>query len=173
MTDTITKADVLAAIDDEHANWDALVAEADRARMENPDFAGGWSFKDIVAHLSAWRERGLDRLEAISRGESEPPNPWPSNLDEDDDEGVLAINDWFYARDRDLPLDEVLRTASTNFDRLQNAIAALPEETLTDPNAISWTEGEALGSVIIDRSFFGHLHEEHEDDIRKWIASGG
>jgi hypothetical protein len=166
MTDTVTKQDVLAAIDDERASWEALVAEIDSARMEDPNFAGGWSFKDIVAHITAWRMRSIERLEAAGRGEPAPVDPWPSNLQEDDE-----INEWFYARDQNLPLTDVLQTASNSYARLRTAIEAAPEEALNDPNWLPWMEGDALGPTFLDRSYFGHLHDEHEADIRAWIAA--
>jgi hypothetical protein len=166
MTDTVTKQDVLAAIDDEGAGWAALVAEIDPARMEDPDFAGGWSFKDIVAHLMGWRMRGIARIEAAVRGEQAPADPWPANLEEDDE-----INDWLYERDQNLPLNDVLQTASNSYTRLHDALEAVPESTLNDPNWLPWMEGDAIGLTVVDRSFFDHLHEEHEPDIRAWIAS--
>jgi hypothetical protein len=30
-----------------------------------------------------------------------------------------------------------------------------------------------LGRGLVDRSFFGHLHEEHEPDVRAWLARAG
>ncbi len=166
MTDTVTKERVLAAIDDEGAGWAALIAQIDPARMEDPDFAGGWSFKDIVAHIMGWRTRGNAVLEAAGKGEPEPPDPWPSNLQGDDE-----INAWFYERDHNLPLADVLQTASNSYVRLHNAVEALPEEALTDPTWFSWTEGKPLGEWFLNRSYFDHLHEEHEPDIRAWIAA--
>jgi hypothetical protein len=166
MPQEITKAAVLEAIDAEHAYWEALVADVGLERMEDQAFAGGWSFKDIVAHLMGWRMRTVERLEAASRGEPDPPPPWPVNLEEDDE-----INAWIYEREKDRPLPDVLQTASTSFVRLRNAIDALPEEALTDRIWFPWMGGDTIGEPIIDRSFFSHLHEEHEPDIRAWIDS--
>lgn len=166
MTETITKQSVLDVIDDERAEWDALIAKIDPARMEQPDFTGGWTFKDIVAHITDWRLRSIARLEAAARGEPEPPDPWPAGLEDDDE-----INAWFYARDRDLPLSQVLQEAAGSFVRLRLAVEELPEEALTDPNWFPWLEGDALGPIFLDRTYFDHFHEEHEADIRAWLAA--
>lgn len=32
--------------------------------------------------------------------------------------------------------------------------------------------GEALGAAIVDGGLFSHLHEDHEPEIRAWIARG-
>jgi len=165
MTETITKENVLAAIDDERAGWEALVAEVGPDRLEEPAFAGGWSFRDITAHLMGWRLYGIARLEAAAKGDPEPPAPWPSDLEEDDE-----INAWFYDRDRNIPTSEVMQTASNSYQRLHDAISALPDEALTKPDYFDWTEGTPLGTWFVDRAYFGHLHEEHEPDIRAWLA---
>jgi hypothetical protein len=166
MAEPVTKTSVLKAIDAEHADWEALVAEVGLERMEDQAFAAGWTFKDIVAHLMGWRMRTVERLEAAARGEPDPPPPWPPNLEEDDE-----INAWIYEREKNRPLPDVVQTASTSFERLRNAIDALPDEALTDPNWFPWLDGDAIGPYFVDRSFFGHLHDEHEPDIRAWLAA--
>jgi hypothetical protein len=160
-----TKDEALAGIERERAAWEALLAEVGEGRMERPGVAGEWTFKDVVAHLSAWRGHTLARLEAAARGEPEPPAPWPAGLTEDDE-----INAWFHAAARDRSLADVLAESREGFARLARVIAALPETDLTDPHRFTWTEGEAIGPAIVDGSFFNHLHEEHEPGIRSWLA---
>ena len=63
----------------------------------------GWSVKDVVAHLAAWRRRTVARLEAAGRGQPEPAPEWPIDLRDDDE-----INSWFHARDRGKSVREVL-----------------------------------------------------------------
>ena len=58
------KEELLAIIDDEHAQWDALSEGATPEQMTSIPLAGDWTFRDLTAHLLAWREWGLDRLEA-------------------------------------------------------------------------------------------------------------
>ena len=159
MSTVRTKDDLLAQIQAEHANWRALVAEVGEERMEQPGPMGDWTFKDLAAHLTGWRERTIRRLEAGP--DREPPIPWPSHLTDDDE-----INQWIYEQNRDRPLREVLAEADASYQRLAAAVAALPEEDLTTPGRFAWMEGKPL----VDGDFFGHLHEEHEPDIRAWLA---
>jgi hypothetical protein len=160
MQDT-AKDRFLARIEEGRAGWQALVAEVGEGRMEEPGPMGDWTFKDLAAHLTGWRERTIGRLEAAGRGAPEPPPPWPAELTDDD-----PINDWIYQQNRDRPLAEVLADADRSFARLAAAVAALPEEALATPGYFPWTEGQALGDV--DPS--GHLREEHEPDVRAWLA---
>jgi Protein of unknown function (DUF1706) len=144
--------------------WRDLVAQVGHERMLEPGPMGAWTFKDMAAHLAAWRNARIPMLEAIGRGEQLPPPPWPADLDDDD-----PINNWLRERDRDRPLDEVLADYDGSFERLAAAIEALPDEVAHDPNALPW----ARGTPAVDIDFTDHLHEEHLPDVRAWLAAAG
>lgn len=161
MSSTPTKADVLARFEAGRAGWNALLAEVGEGRMEQPGPMGEWTFKDLVAHLTGWRERTILRLEAAARNEAPQPPPWPATLTDDDE-----INTWIYEQSRDRPLRDVLADSERSIDRLMAAIAALPEEDMTTRGRFAWMEGGSLAEA----DFFGHLTEEHEPTIRAWLA---
>ncbi len=158
---TTSRDELLDRIRSEQRSWRALVDEVGRERMDQPGPMGDWTFKDLVSHLAGWRNRTIARLEAAARGEPEPPNPWPPELDDDD-----SINAWIHERDRNRRLDEVLADYDSSFDRLAAAIAALPEEAVTRPDYFPWADGRPLA----DADFFSHLHDEHEPSIREWLS---
>ncbi len=145
-----------------------VVAEAGEARMEQPGSFGEWTFKDLIAHLTGWRQATAARLEAGLRGE-EPVFTWPAQLDEEDD--LDEINRWFYETNRDKPLAVVLRESRETFERVERAVAALPEDALLEPGRFPWLGDAALGPAVV-RGTLGHYHEEHEPDIRAWLARG-
>lgn len=167
---TVTKGEVLAAINREREAWDGLLAEVGEDRMLEPGPMGEWTFKDLVDHLTAWRERSLQRLEAAAHGQPEPPAPWPADLDDENDDDVDAINDWFQKQSADKLLGEVLDESRESYARLAEAVQQLPDEALTDGSYFAWTEGQALGDAIVSGAFFDHLHGEHDADIRRWLA---
>ncbi len=142
--------------------WRDLVAEVGRDRMNEPGPMGAWTFKDMAAHLAAWRNARIPIVEAIARGEPLPPPPWPAELDDDE-----PINAWFQARDRDRPLDEVLADYDGTFERLAAAIESLPEDIAHDPNGLPW----AGGTPAVDIDWTDHLHEEHLRDVRAWLET--
>jgi len=165
-----TKAELLDAVRAERAGWDRLLAAVGEERMMRPGVAGEWTFKDVAAHLSGWRERTLLRLDAARGGTAPAPAPWPAELDDDTDDGVDQINDWIYRRNQDRSIEEVLDESRRQLQQLEEVVAALSEEDLFDPHRFPWMEGEPLGPGIVGGSF-GHLHEEHEPGIRAWLAT--
>ena len=164
MTDIDPHAALIARIAAERVFWRNLVDEVGEDRMTEPGPMGEWTFRDLASHLLGWRERTIDRLEAAADGRSEPPPPWPPELDDDD-----VINPWIRERDLRRPLDDVLTDVDRSYERLARVVAILPSDLLTRPDAFSWLGGEALAETAL----FGHLHDEHEASIREWLAERG
>ncbi len=163
-----SRAALLDAVRGLREELERVVAEAGEARMEQPGSFGEWTFKDLIAHLTGWRQTTAARLEAGLHRE-EPVFPWPAQLDEEAD--LDEINRWFFETNRDKPLAAVLRESRETFERVERAIAALPEADLLQPGRFPWLGGAALGPAVV-RGTLGHYHEEHEPDIRAWLARG-
>ena len=160
MGTSITKTQFLAELHDENASWEALLDEIGEANMTQPEVAGGWSIKDIVAHLTGWRRRTVKRFEALLRHEPDFSPPWPPELQEDDE-----INAWIYASNRDRSLADVLSDSREAFQQLVAVIGAFSEEDFQNPQRFVWLNGEQLHG----RFAFAHFHEEHEPDMRAWL----
>ena len=150
------------------ADLDHDIKEAGEERLEQPGSFGELTFKDLIAHLTSWRLVTAARLEAGQRGEA-PAYPWPAHLREEDD--TDAINRWFYEANRDQPVEAILRASRETFDRVERALATLPEEALLRPGRFPWLGAEALGPAVVGGTY-RHYHEDHEPDIRAWLARG-
>lgn len=169
MSTTRTKADTLARIEDYRARWRQLVADVGEERMELPGPMGVWTFKDLAAHLTFYRNWTISRLEA-GRGR-DAPLPWPEGLiayDPDDPDAADwdRVNAWVHEQHRDRPLPDVLAESEASFDRLTAAVTALSEADVTTPGRFAWLGNHALA----DADFGGHLRDEHEADVRAWLA---
>jgi hypothetical protein len=160
MGTTISKTQLLAELNDENAYWQALLDDIGEANMTQPEVAGGWSIKDIVAHITGWRRRTVRRFQAALNHEPDFPPLWPPELQEDDE-----INAWIYKANRDRPLADVLGDSREVFQQLVDVIAAFSDDELQDPQRIEWLEGEPLRGKFV----FSHFHEEHEPDMRAWL----
>lgn len=168
---SVTRGEAVAAINREREAWDTLLAEVGEDRMLEPGPMGDWTFKDLVAHLTDWRERTLRRLEAAAQGQPEPPAPWPADLEDDDeDKAVDAINAWFQEQSANKLLGEVLDESRASYARLADVVQQLPDAALTDGGYFAWTGGQPLGEAITSGVIFGHLYDEHEAEIRRWLA---
>ncbi len=161
-----TRQQLLDQLRTERESWERLLAEIGEARMTKPGPMGQWTFKDLIAHVVAWGERNLARLDAAISGQPVAPAPWPSGLDTDD-----AINAWIYERNKDRPLHDILQDSSRTWQRFEDAVQKLPERSLFEAGYFEWMDGNDLSAVVY--SFFGHIHEEHEPSIRAWLTDQG
>jgi hypothetical protein len=154
-----TKAEQIAGIQADQRFWRELAAEVGADRYAEPGPMGEWSFGDMAGHLLGWRNRTISRLDALGRGEPDPPTPWPAELDDDD-----VINDWIREHDAGRSPEELVAAYDRSFDRLAAAIDAVPEDMLTDPDAFPWLEGP-----LVEADFTSHLHDEHVGPVRAWL----
>jgi hypothetical protein len=69
METPLSKTQLLAELKHENASWQALLDDIGEANMTQPEVAGGWSIKDIVAHLTEWRRRTVKRFQATLNSE--------------------------------------------------------------------------------------------------------
>ncbi|HJP89485.1 MAG TPA: maleylpyruvate isomerase N-terminal domain-containing protein [Candidatus Limnocylindrales bacterium] len=163
---TTVKDDILGRIDADEAAWRQLVDEVPAARRDEPGPMGDWSFRDLVSHLLAWRNRTTSRLQAAAAGAPRPPAPWPAGMDEDD-----PINGWFRDQDVGRSAQDLLDDYAGSFGRLKAAVAAVPADAFIaeteTPGYFKWRD--TAGEVQSD--FSGHL-ADHADDVRAWLAKG-
>jgi hypothetical protein len=135
--------------------------------MEEPGVLGEWTFKDLAAHLTGWRDNTIRKIEATADGLPDPPPEWPGNLTDDDE-----INDWIYHENRDRGIEDVLTDADDSFNRLAGAVSNLSDDQLNDPDLFDWTGPRSLADVIVSGMFFGHYHEGHETDVQEFLNRG-
>jgi len=168
-----TKAALLDTMRAERAQWDALLARGDAARMTEPALPDGWSLKDLIAHVSAYEQWTADQLRAAARGEREmvvragdPPADQPYDMD--------ANNAHIYAANRDRPLAEVLAEAPVAFQALIDAVEASPEDLLTEPDRVAWTRGGSLLDIVPEQCY--DHYAQHAADVESFLgtpATGG
>ena len=158
----MTKSELLDWLQKEYQQWEVFLDQIGAVRMDQPGVNDNWSMKDIVAHLTGWNRWLVARLHAAQRGEPKPPPPWPAHLQTDDE-----INAWIYETHHGRSVDEVLEESHQVFQQLLTAIEGLPEQVLIDPSAyLPWLEGNPFTPA----GLFSHFHEEHERDMRAWLA---
>ena len=162
------KSELLKWLQDEYQQWEALLEQIGPERMEQSGVNGDWSMKDIVAHLTGWNRWLVARLQAAGRREPEPPPPWPANLQTEDE-----INAWIYESNRRRSVREVLEETHQVFQELLAVIESLPEDVRIEQ---VHQRGRVFHLVWLDDErfpageFFDHFHDDHEPDVRAWLA---
>lgn len=95
---------------------------------------GGWSGKDVLAHVVEWQRMNLGWYEAGRRGES-PAMPAPGYTLRD----LPRLNAMIYRKHHRRSLDAVLRDYASFHDRMVALIESLPDADLVTLGRFSWT----------------------------------
>jgi hypothetical protein len=162
------KSELLHWLREEYRQWEAFLDQIGPLRMELPGVNSDWSMKDIVAHLTGWQPRLIAQIQAAQRGEGEPPPHWPAHLQTEDE-----INAWIYESNRHRSVREVLSESHQVFQQLLAVIEGLPDQVRIDPvhqggrvYLLVWLGDERFPAG----EFFDHFHDDHEPDVRAWLA---
>ena len=156
------KSELLNWLQEEYQKWEAFLDQISPTRMDQLGVNGDWSMKDIVAHLTGWNRWLVARLQAAQRSEPEPPPPWPAHLQTDDE-----INAWIYESNQGRSVRAVLDESHQVFQQLLAVIEGLPDEVLIEQKwHLVWLDDKRFPAG----EFFDHFHDDHEPDIRAWLA---
>jgi len=156
------KSELLNWLQEEYQQWEAFLDQIGPAHMDQPGVNDNWSMKDIVAHLTGWNRWLVVRLQAAQRSEPEPPPPWPAYLQTEDE-----INAWIYESNQGRSVREVLDESQQVFLQLFSVIEGLPAEVRIEPE---WRLVRLEDKRFPAGEFFDHFHDDHEPDIRAWLA---
>jgi hypothetical protein len=155
MTD---KPHLITQLRDIFQRWEEFLTGLPEAQISAPDRIGRLSIKDIVAHLTAWQQLSVARLQAAV-DDRDPVYPdWPPELDRDA-EDVDALNAWFYEQYSQRSWAEVHREWSSRFLRFIELCEAVPEADLTVTGRFAWLEDYPLSAVLEG------THEHHTEHL--------
>jgi hypothetical protein len=164
----MNKSELVNWLQEEYQQWERLLEQVGLTHMDQPGVNSQWSFKDLVAHLTPDNRRLVANLQAIQRHEPEPPPPWPAHLQTDDE-----INAWIYETNRERSVHQVLDESHQVFQHLLTLVKELPEDVKID----TVHQGERVYYLVrLDDQriqpgyFFDHFHDDHEQDVRAWLA---
>lgn len=134
--------------------WEAFkesYAGLSDSELMEPGVLGGWSVRDIIAHVTWWEEEALTHLPLILDG-GKPPRYSVTYG------GIDVFNAQMTERKSDLPLSEVLRQRDDTHRRLIDFIQSAPEDQFI-------RETRLRHRLRLDT--YSH-YPEHAEAIRKW-----
>lgn len=158
-----SKADLIARIDRE---WSVLMDVVDRlspGQMVVPD-EGGWSPKDNLAHLTVWMDILLD-YHMDGRPAHEVAGVTPEQAENWDFE---AMNQIFFERYRDQPVEEVLYELNKAYERVRARLDAMSFEDLMKPRREDDPEQQPILNWILGDT--SEHFEEHRKTIEEMLA---
>jgi hypothetical protein len=165
------KAELLERMRSGRAAWDGLLAQVPAVVVTQPVLEGGWSVKDLIAHVAAYEQWTAVQIRAANEGRV------PTSMELD---GVAEIpaelagwdadrqNASLYARYRDMPLDGVTAFATHAFADLTAAVEAVPEEEFGKQGAQAWLGGNTLLEIVPGNSYAHYEH--HLDGLRAIVG---
>jgi uncharacterized damage-inducible protein DinB len=136
----------------------ALLARMPRADVERPRTQGAWSIRDVLAHIAAWEEEGVRRLDLVARGRADRM-VWYETMAEADRFNAQAVR-----AARRTPLPRLLTRLARARARLVQALQRLPPRALGDAT-------HALPVTTWLREFAWTHEQAHRREIRAWWAA--
>jgi hypothetical protein len=131
---------------------------------------GGWSIKDVTAHLMFWQRRSIARMEAgLENREPKFPD-WPENLDPNEEESVDAINAWIYNTQRERSWESVYRDWHAGFLHFIALGETIPEADLLEVGKYPWLKDYPLAIILVSSR---EHHEEHRHHLMDWFHQQG
>jgi hypothetical protein len=152
----VNKAELMTRIDREWAALERTIAPLDEGQMTAPG-DGGWSIKDLLAHISAW-ERVLLVVDlqggtfAEAAGMDEATSAATEHMTAE-----TGLNDYFYQRDKQLSLPEVLANFRATHQQVIAALEPLDEADLQRAHDPDDPESHLVDSIVGDT--YGHYHQ--------------
>lgn len=150
---------------------DDLLSGMREEQVTAPMVPSAWSIKDEIAHLWAWQQRSVARIQAALHN-TEPQYPGlPESLNQDPDADVDPINAWIYETNKDKPWSSVYADWRAQFLHLLELAEQVPEKDLLEPNRYgTWMDGYALSDTL--EGTYEH-HDEHLDQLLAWLDQHG
>lgn len=157
MTTLMNKAIFLEMLQTGRAQWEALLAKVDQARVTEPGIEGEWSLKDILAHV-AWYERemvGILQTRALV-GSSlwVLPN--------------VERNAAIFDQNCNRSLPEVLAEAQHVYFELLHTAQSLADDDLIDPSRYRDMPADWVPWKVFADNSYEH-YAAHIPAIRAWL----
>ncbi|MDP9316531.1 MAG: ClbS/DfsB family four-helix bundle protein [Chloroflexota bacterium] len=158
------KATLLAKLRTNRALFERLLAHVSPQYLMQPYGDDERSVKDILAHLTAWEQRIIQRLDTAHQGDAAPLQTMTRADMDQFNAHVLAAN-------RDRSWQEVVTAFHHSFQQLLDRVQAFTDAELTEPQHFAWLEGSPLWRYLLSGPAYFH-YQAHMYDLAQRIAPG-
>lgn len=168
------KTHMLAALREEFDQWENVLTKLTETQITTPPRPGEFSIKDEMAHLWAWQQRSIARIEAgLHGGEPQMPPWWPDDTvtragtTTTHEDNTNQVNARIYETYRNRPWPEVYQEWRTGFRHFLAVSEQIAEPVLLDAGRFAWLSGYALADVLLGS------YEHHQEHLEKLLARLG
>ena len=131
---------IISHLIEEFDRWEELLSNLTETQITAPDLEHGLSIKDVIAHLLAWQQRSVARLEAGIENREPMFSGWAPELDPESDEDLDRVNAWILDANRERDWPSVHRDWRKGFLKLLELAKAVPEQVLIERGRFAWLE---------------------------------
>jgi hypothetical protein len=164
------KEHILAALREQFNNWEELLGSLSEEQITAPHFDFDWSIKDVIAHLWAWQQISIARMESgVLDREPESPK-WIANLGEEWEDNADRVNALTFETNHEKPWSEVHQNWRDGFLRFLELGEPIPEKDLLDGSRYPWLKGYSLALILV--ASYDH-HQEHLEKLQSWLQEHG
>lgn len=160
------KEHILMALREQFSRWDELLAGLSDQQITATHFDDNWSIKDVIAHLWAWRQISVARLEAAVLNRAPEFPKWVAELHGDWEENANQTNAWIYETYHEKPWSEVYQNWREGFLRFLELGEPISEKDLLDGERYTWLKGYSLAFILV--ASYDH-HQEHLEKLLAWL----
>jgi hypothetical protein len=162
------KDHILIALKEEFDKWETLLSGLSEEEIIRSRFDLGWSIKDMVAHLWAWQQISIARMEGGLQ-DREPDYPkWIVESIENWEEDSDRVNALTFEKYHAKPWSEIYRNWRNGFLRFLELGNQISERDLLDGDRYRWLNGYSLAFILV--ASYDH-HQEHFAKIERVTAS--
>ena len=152
------KEHVLMALKEQLDRWEEFLASLSEEQISVPKFDLDWSIKDVIAHLWAWQQISIARIEG-GLYDSEPRLPaWIVESVENWEENSNRVNALTFETQHQKPWPEIHQNWKTGFLHFIQLGSVISEKDLLDGDKYPWLKGYSLAFILI--ASYDH-HQEH------------
>ena len=160
------KGHILAALREQFNSWEELLVSMSEEQITAPHFDFDWSIKDVMAHLWAWQQISVARMEAGLQ-DREPEFPkWIVENIENWEEDADRVNALTFQTQHEKPWSEIYQNWKNGFLHFLELGNEISERDLLDGDRFPWLKGYSLAFILI--ASYDH-HQEHYEKLLAWL----
>jgi len=156
------KDHILEALREQFDAWEEFLAKFTEEEINAPRFDLDWSIKDVIAHLWAWQQISIARMEG-GLYNREPRFPaWIVESVEDWEENSDQVNALTFETQHSKPWSEIHQNWKIRYLHFIQLGSAISERELLDDDKFPWLKGYSLVFILV--ASYNH-HQEHLEKL--------